>query len=137
MANLTGLLTCSVILLLVLNVIPGVDISLAWQAIAAICLGATNLLVWRGQQIEPMSFRDAAITAALGCLIVGALAVVDTLVGFAFGERTMWGAFIHSGAFGGIADVFLIACGSLIGIPALARSVYLYHAGRSDKATTL
>jgi hypothetical protein len=137
MANVTGLLTCSMLLLFVLNFVPGVHLSLVWQAIAAVCLGITNLLVWRRMQIEPMPFRKAAKDVALGLLLLAALAVFDTSIGFASGQRTVWAAFIHSGAFGGIVDAFLTTCGLFIGVPTLARSVYLYHHGRGSKEPTM
>jgi hypothetical protein len=126
-ANIVGLIVSAGVLVPALNLTPGLQVSMLWQLGAVVALCITNLVVWRHNQIPPMSIRDALLGSLLYLAIVAVIAVIDTLMGFAFGANTVIDAFVNSGAFGGIVDAFLFLCGIFIGIPTVSRSIYLYY----------
>ncbi|RQP21145.1 hypothetical protein DZC73_29415 [Albitalea terrae] len=116
----------SVFVLIALNVVPGVHIDLPWQLVGVLVACVANLLVWQRSKVPPMPLREAGKLVVQGFLVILVLAAIDTILGFAFGQHTVVGAFVHSGAFGGVADAFLFFGGLFIGVPTLARAVYLH-----------
>lgn len=115
-------------MLVALNLVPGLDLALAWQLGVVVAVAVVNMVVWRRSQVEPMPPKVALGCVLLGLLILGAVAAIDTLIGFSFShERTVADALLHSGPLGGVADVFLFLCGLVVGVPTLARAVYLYY----------
>ena len=122
-----GLLTSTTFLLLTLNVIPHLHVPPLWQLFAVLILSAINVIAWQRMRIGAMSLREALKSMGIGILIVGCLAVFDTILGFGFGQRTIVDAFFHSGPFGGISDAFIFLCGLFVGIPTLVRSLCIHY----------
>lgn len=68
-----------------------------------------------------MSARELDLWNRTWCDIRYCDATLDTLGGFIVGhQRTIPEAFINSGPFGGIMDLFLFLCGLLLGVPILS-----------------
>lgn len=132
MSTLLGLLSGTALLLCAFNLLPGFHLAWPWQIAAVAALIGTNLVFWKRTQPPPMPLQEAATDFAKFFALIGALAVVDTFIGFASGAQTVPQAFIHSGAFGGILDIFLLAVGLLVGVPTLVRSVWQYHRDAVD-----
>ena len=126
-ADGAGLLTSTTFLMLTLNVIPELHIPPLWQLFSVLILSAINVITWRRMQIGAMSLREVLKSVGTGILLVGCLAVFDTIVGFGFGQRTIVDAFFHSGPFGGISDAFIFLCGLFVGIPTLVRSLCIHY----------
>ena len=127
MPKLAGLLTGTLLLLFFLNLSPGVQVAWLWQAGACSALAVVNLVVWKRTKPPAMPLREAVVTASVGLAWIVVVAVVDTGIGLLLGAETVSEAFIHSGAFGGIADAFLLACGVFVGLPILVKSVYEFR----------
>lgn len=127
MANLIGLLVGAAVLLLTVNVVPGLQIAALWQISLVVALVGVNLTVWKMKDIPKMSFLDAVRTASLALGILFLIALVDVGIGYLGGERDVMNAFLHSGAAGGILDCFLAVVALLVGLPTLVRSVISYH----------
>ena len=127
MPTFAGLVAASVLLAIALNILPGVGIGLPLQAGAVICLLCVNVAVWVKAKPPPMPLREAVATASAGFAVIAAIAVVDTLIGFAGGAQTVPEAFIHSGAFGGITDACVFVSGLFVGVPTLVRSVCMFQ----------
>ena len=126
-ADGVGLLTSATFLLLTLNVVPHLHVPPLWQLFAVLILSAINVIAWQRMRIGAMSLREVLKSAGIGILFVGCLAVFDTILGFAFGRRTIGDAFFHSGPFGGISDAFIFLCGLFVGIPTLVRSLCIHY----------
>ena len=125
-----GLLTGTAFLLLTLNVIPGLHVPPLWQLIAVLILAMVNVIAWQHMQnlqIGAMSVRESLKALGIGILVVSCFAVFDTILGFAFGARTIGAAFLHSGPLGGTADAFIFLCEVLLGIPTLVRATCLHY----------
>ena len=127
MATFAGLLTGAIFLVVALNFVPGLDVPIAGQVLAVVALSLINVTVWGSATLKPTSPREVIRIILVCSGVLAAVALVDTAVGFVGGERTLLGAFIHSGPFGGIIDAVLFVCGVLIGIPTLVRSLCLYY----------
>ena len=131
MADAFGLLTSIVVSLTVLNLTPGVEVPPLWQMFTAVILAILNFVVWARVKAAPISFRHAAKVVALCSLVLALIATLDTLGGFIVGhQRTILEAFINSGPFGGIMDLFLFLCGLLLGVPTLVRALCLHYCRR-------
>jgi hypothetical protein len=131
MADAFGLSTSIVVSLTVLNLAPGLEVPPLWQMFIVIILATLNLVVWARVKATPISFRQAAKLVALCTLLLTFIATLDTLGGFIVGhQRTIPEAFINSGPFGGIMDLFLFLCGLLLGVPTLVRALCLQYCGR-------
>ena len=94
---------------------------------ATFLLLTLNVIAWQRMRIGAMSLREVLKSVGIWILLVGCLAVFDTIVGFGFGQRTIVDAFFHSGAFGGISDAFIFLCGLFVGIPTLVRSLCIHY----------
>jgi hypothetical protein len=130
MATLAGLAACAILALLTLNLVPLFHLSPVWQAIVVILMCSANFAFWRWNHIPPVSFRGAVKLCAWGLLLIGLLAAIDSLIGFAGGERSIVQAFIHSGPAGAPIDAFLFLSGVFIGVPTLVRSICLHYYGQ-------
>jgi hypothetical protein len=96
--------------------------------VAVVHTCAVNLVAWRQGKLTPVSFYQAGKVVAICALILAGVGAVDTFFGFLMGHRkSIFDAFINSGPFGGIADAFLLLCGLLFGVPALAYAVGLFY----------
>jgi FtsH-binding integral membrane protein len=132
MADAFGLFASIVVSLTVLNLAPGLEVQPLWQMFTVVILATLNLVVWVRVKATPISFHQAAKVVALCTLLLTFTATLDTLGGFIVGhQRTIPEAFIHSGPFGGIMDLFLFFCGLLFGFPTLVRALCLHYCGRS------
>jgi hypothetical protein len=131
MADAFGLFTSLVVSLTVLNLAPGLEVPQLWQMFTVVILAALNFVVWTRVKATPISLRHAAKVVALCTLLLTFMATLDTLGGFIVGhQRTIPEAFINSGPFGGIMDMFLFLCGLLLGVPILVRALCLHYCGR-------
>jgi hypothetical protein len=133
-ADGAGLLTAATFSLLILNTVPDLHVPPLWQLFVVLILSAINVIAWQRMRIGAMSLREVLKPLGIGILILGAVAVFDTVLGFAFGGRTIISALFQSGAFGGIMDTFIFVCGLLVGIPTLVRSLCIHYCttGSSD-----
>lgn len=127
LATAIGIATSALLVLLALNFAPGIHISPEWQLVAVSCTGAVNLFCWYRGPAPPLTLTEAAKLFSLGALILTGAAVLDTIVGFIFHAHTIPDAFINSGPFGGICDIFLFLLGAFIGVPTLVRAVCLHY----------
>src|SRR6185437_1753262 len=110
------------------NLAPGFQVPPLWQMFTAVVLATLNFVVWARVKAAPISFRQAAKVVALCTLLLTFIATLDTLGGFFVGhQRTIPEAFINSGPFGGIMDLFLFLCGLLLGVPSLVRALCLHY----------
>ena len=132
MPTAAGLLTSIAILLSAMNLVPTLFIDWKWQVAATCALCGINLIVWNRSQIPALSISDAAKTVSISALVIAGLAIIDTGLGFAFGQKTIVNAFWGSGPVGGVADAFLFAAGLLTGVPTLVRSVYFKYVSRQS-----
>ncbi len=125
-ANTVGLAVSSALVIAALNVVPGMHVGILMQSVAILACWIANLVTWKNTEFPPIPPLTVFNYFGLGLLAVAAISVFDTLLGFALGQRTVWQAFLHSGAFGGIADIFLFVCVVFVGGPTLVRAAYLH-----------
>jgi hypothetical protein len=130
-ADGVGLLASAVMTPTVLNITPGLEIPPLWQLFTLLILGTVNLVAWKQGKLTPVSLYQAGKWVTICTLILAGVGAIDTLFGFLMGHRnSAFDAFINSGPFGGITDAFLLLCGLLFGVPALAHAVGLYYSDR-------
>jgi len=101
-----------------------------WQLFAVLFLSAVNVIAWQHMRIGPMSPRQVMKSLGMWTLVIGCLAVLDTILGFCPGRRAIAEAFLNSGPFGGIMDAFIFLWGLFVGIPTLVRSLCLQELSR-------
>ena len=126
MENVVGVLVGEAIVVAILALQTLCRISPWQQMLIMIGVAVVNLLVWQRSPAPPMPVRTALRHLGLGLLLIAGVSLIDILIGKAAGDSTLVEAFIHSGMFGGILDCFFMLMLVLVGIPTLARSVWLY-----------
>jgi len=131
MPTVAGLVTALAIFLSAVNLVPSLNLPWLWQALAAAALCIANLIVWHRSNIPNLSVREAAKIVGTSALAIAGLAVLDTGLGFLFGQETIAKAFWGSGPVGGILDAFLFLAGLLVGVPTLVRSMCSKYASRA------
>jgi hypothetical protein len=127
MGNVVGLATAAAISVAILNLQTIAPLSAATQLLVVMAVAASNLITWKRFAPPPMSAASAVKELGVGVALVLVAAAADVLIGMAVGERTLTGALIHSGAFGGVLDGFLAALFLVIGVPTLVRAVWLHY----------
>jgi len=127
MGNIAGLISGAIFLLLTTNLIPYFYLELYEQVGAVVILSVANLLLWKESKLPPMNVYHGLKNIFFGFGIVIVLTFFDILMGFLVGERTLVGAFLHSGPLGGIADIFIIGGLVFFGLPAIVRSLFKYY----------
>lgn len=127
LATAIGIATSALLVLLALNLTPGIHMSPEWQLVAVSCIGVINLFCWYRGPAPALTLTEAAKVFSLGALILAGVAILDTMVGFIFHARTIPDAFINSGPLGGISDIFLFLLGTFVGVPTLVRAICLHY----------
>lgn len=130
MADLVGAVIAAAITLLLVNLQAMVEFPPLAQLAAVTLVVFVNLIVWRKNPPPPMSVTSALMQFAVGAIIVAVIGMIDILIGKANGAPTLEDAVFASGPFGGVVDLFLLLLLLLVGIPSLARAVYLGRAAQ-------
>ncbi|MFP8779780.1 hypothetical protein [Hydrogenophaga sp. RWCD_12] len=130
MADVIGAVIATTITLLLANLQSMVEVPALAQVAAVVLVVVVNLIVWRKNPPPPMSVASALMQFAVGAIIVAVIGLIDILIGKANGAPTLEDAVFASGPFGGVVDLFLLLLLLLVGIPSLARAVYLGRAAQ-------